>query len=250
MDCSLPRLLCPRDFPGKSTGVGCDCLLHEFSLQISKCFNFKIYFFIYGPLHTSTRAIPCPIQTPSYFLNHWNNLPVVFTSRHHHLKSLVHILAFVNTGKQKSVHVSFLHKSVLCLSSALVMKFTFHCWSFKRVQTWVSCPAGRFFTFWATRRAPIKWKEFIVNKSMLHFFMESRESVGGKISNHYIPVWWVCLWRHPFMLLRVSGEIAKSDWESGRIIGGGNAGTEFYKTSRMVKNRWIIGKQHTIFGIW
>lgn len=23
---------------------------------------------------------------------------------------------------------------------------------------------------------------------MLHFFMESRESVGGKISNHYIPV--------------------------------------------------------------
>ena len=52
------------------------------------------------------------------------------------------------------------------------------------------------------------------------------------------------------MLLRVSGGIAKSDWESGRIIGGGNAGTEFYKMSRMVKNRWIIGKQNTIFGIW
>ena len=27
MDCSLPtRLLCPWDFPGKSTGVGCHCL--------------------------------------------------------------------------------------------------------------------------------------------------------------------------------------------------------------------------------
>ena len=27
MDCSLPRLLHPWDFPGKSTGVGCHCLL-------------------------------------------------------------------------------------------------------------------------------------------------------------------------------------------------------------------------------
>ena len=29
-DCSLPtRLLCPCDFPGKSTGVGCHCLLQR-----------------------------------------------------------------------------------------------------------------------------------------------------------------------------------------------------------------------------
>ena len=27
MDCSLPGILCPRDFPGKSTGVGCHVLL-------------------------------------------------------------------------------------------------------------------------------------------------------------------------------------------------------------------------------
>ena len=27
MDCSLPGLLRPWDFPGKSTGVGCHCLL-------------------------------------------------------------------------------------------------------------------------------------------------------------------------------------------------------------------------------
>ena len=27
MDCSPPRLLCPWDFPGKSTGAGCHCLL-------------------------------------------------------------------------------------------------------------------------------------------------------------------------------------------------------------------------------
>ena len=29
MDCSLPGLLCPWDFPGKGTGVGCHCLLHK-----------------------------------------------------------------------------------------------------------------------------------------------------------------------------------------------------------------------------
>ena len=153
----------------------------EFSLQISKRFNFKIFF---CPLLTSSIAIPCLIQTPSYFLNRWNNLPVVFTSRHHHLKAIVHIMAFGNTGKQKAVHVSSLHKSVLCLSSALAIKFKFYCWSFKRIQIWVSCTAGRFFTFWATRRARIIYKAFIVNKSMLHSFMESRKSVGGKMSNH------------------------------------------------------------------
>ena len=29
MDCSLPRLLCSWDFPGKSTGVGCHFLLQR-----------------------------------------------------------------------------------------------------------------------------------------------------------------------------------------------------------------------------
>ena len=98
MDCSLPRLLCPWDFPGKSTGVGCHSAYKSLNVL-----TLKSFFFFFGPLLTSSIAIPCPIQTPSYFLNHWNNLPVVFTSRHHHLKTLVHILAFVNTGKQKSV---------------------------------------------------------------------------------------------------------------------------------------------------
>ena len=27
MDCSTPRLLCPWDFPGKNTGVGCHSVL-------------------------------------------------------------------------------------------------------------------------------------------------------------------------------------------------------------------------------
>ena len=28
------RLLCPWDFPGKSTGVGCHCLLHQYALTL------------------------------------------------------------------------------------------------------------------------------------------------------------------------------------------------------------------------
>ena len=33
------RLLCPWDFPGKSTGVGCHCLLRITDIRICKCIN-------------------------------------------------------------------------------------------------------------------------------------------------------------------------------------------------------------------
>ena len=33
MDCSISRLLHPWDFPGKSTGVGCHCLLQKDSVN-------------------------------------------------------------------------------------------------------------------------------------------------------------------------------------------------------------------------
>ena len=33
------RLLCPWDFPGKSTGVGCHCLLRHCNLAVSKCWT-------------------------------------------------------------------------------------------------------------------------------------------------------------------------------------------------------------------
>ena len=36
------RLLCPWDFPGKSTGVGCHCLLHAPSLGFDKCICYCI----------------------------------------------------------------------------------------------------------------------------------------------------------------------------------------------------------------
>ena len=34
MNCSPPRLLCPWDFPGKNTGLGCYFLLHIYSISI------------------------------------------------------------------------------------------------------------------------------------------------------------------------------------------------------------------------
>ena len=39
MDCSITRLLHPWDFPGKSTGVGCHCLLHLITTEMFKYFG-------------------------------------------------------------------------------------------------------------------------------------------------------------------------------------------------------------------
>ena len=39
------RLLRPWDFPGKSTGVGCHCLLWRMSIDNSKSFTRKLFFF-------------------------------------------------------------------------------------------------------------------------------------------------------------------------------------------------------------
>ena len=43
-----PRLLCPWDFPGKSTGVGCHCLLQGSPISVSnyfsgRCHSFNVY---------------------------------------------------------------------------------------------------------------------------------------------------------------------------------------------------------------
>ena len=46
------RLLHPWDFPSKSTGVGCHCLLHCFLYKIGKLFNFhsQCYLFVTGQI--------------------------------------------------------------------------------------------------------------------------------------------------------------------------------------------------------
>ena len=40
-------LLCPWAFPGKSTGVGCDCLLHPFAMQkLLSLIRFRLFIFV------------------------------------------------------------------------------------------------------------------------------------------------------------------------------------------------------------
>ena len=49
------RLLCPWDFPGKSTGVGCHCLLRKVSLYITKLLS-KMIEAIYIPTNSYKSA--------------------------------------------------------------------------------------------------------------------------------------------------------------------------------------------------
>ena len=53
------RLLCPSDFPGKSTGVGCHCLLHSlyFSFWLSGHNNFKLFLKVFFKLQGNTFAL-------------------------------------------------------------------------------------------------------------------------------------------------------------------------------------------------
>ena len=49
------RLLCPWDFPGKSSGVGCHCLLQSYSASQFKTINSSVLSLLYSPnshIHT------------------------------------------------------------------------------------------------------------------------------------------------------------------------------------------------------
>ena len=69
------RLLCPWDFPGKSTGVGCHCLLRLCSIVISNRFNCF-----------------------SHILLIWSYL--IFTSLHVGVINNLHKRQFVSDGKR------------------------------------------------------------------------------------------------------------------------------------------------------
>ena len=61
------RLLHPWDFPGKSTGVGCHCLLRQLRLDVAKSINKTLAL----PLHYSALAV-CP------WASSWHSLSLIF----------------------------------------------------------------------------------------------------------------------------------------------------------------------------
>ena len=62
------RLLCPWDFPGKSTGVGCHCLLWVESLS-SVQFSRSVVSNSLRPHESQHARPPCPSPTPRVYLN-------------------------------------------------------------------------------------------------------------------------------------------------------------------------------------
>ena len=52
MDCSLARLLCPWDSPGKYTGMGCHFLLHQIKFWVKQLFFQKAFFYVLKTLNT------------------------------------------------------------------------------------------------------------------------------------------------------------------------------------------------------
>ena len=125
-------LLCPWDFPGKNTGMGCRFLLQGI----------------------------CLTQDPAY-LSHWQRFftaePPRKPSDCSWSKSESVGLAVVSDSLDP-VDCSRPGSSVHGILQARILEWIAIPFSrrssWPRNQTWVSCISGRFFTIWATREAP------------------------------------------------------------------------------------------------
>ena len=75
------RLLCPWDFPGKSKGVGCHCLLR---IRASVQFSHSVVSDSFWPHESQHARPPCPSPTPGVYSNscpssHWCH-PAILSS--------------------------------------------------------------------------------------------------------------------------------------------------------------------------
>ena len=57
LDCSPPRLLCPWDFPGKNTGVGCHALLQGSRLRLLRLLHWQVDSLPLAPPGRPTRVL-------------------------------------------------------------------------------------------------------------------------------------------------------------------------------------------------
>ena len=67
------RPLHPRDFPGKSTGVGCHCLLHPICYWRSVHFNHSVVSESLWPHEPQHARSPCPSPTPRAYSNSYSS---------------------------------------------------------------------------------------------------------------------------------------------------------------------------------
>ena len=65
MDCSPPGSFCPWDFPGKSTGVGCHCLLRSSFYYTEK--QRMVFVHLWPFLWANT----CPYYYNLFFVHNW-----------------------------------------------------------------------------------------------------------------------------------------------------------------------------------
>ena len=123
------RLLCPWDFPGKSTGVGCHGLTDMILLCDVDLMNQKQLCEI---IYSKKRVCVLFTQSGPTLCDPRDSSPPV-SSIHGILQARI----------LKWVAIPF---SRVC--------------SWPRDETWVSCIAGRFFAIWATMEAPKKTKHY------------------------------------------------------------------------------------------
>ena len=145
------RLLHPCDFPGKSTGVGCHCLLWLMCLQIVKCRCFKEAMIWDLDLFRIFAADFLTYSHHSIVIEDFSNIDKATFP-------MARTLVFSPIPRQ-SLSCTAPHSLfflIFCFIKAWVIWLFFCCCCYEpRDQTQVSCIASRFFTVWATREAKI-----------------------------------------------------------------------------------------------
>ena len=165
------RLLCPRDFPGKNTGVGCHFLLQGIFLTLGRNLH---------PLHGQEDSLPLSLQgSPKLALggiiiSFCITLFLLFTQ--HQLwsdSSFSHSFLLISFNLCDPMDCNPPGSSVHGILQARILEWVaipFSRSSFwPRDRTWVSYIISRFFTIWAIRRVHASSKIVLNNPCLLEF---------------------------------------------------------------------------------
>ena len=164
MDCSLTGSSVHGIFPGKSTGVGCHCLLHHFSWVYACKWNCWIMWKFHVELFDKPQTcfLPqmkvsqsCPtLLRPHGLYSPWDSLGHNTGVGSLYLLQGIFPAQGLNPGlpHYRRVLYQLSHKGSPRILEWVAYPFSSRS-SWYRNQTQVSCIAGRFFTNWAIREA-------------------------------------------------------------------------------------------------